>query len=245
MAGELRVTEPARREAHESRIRAMFDAIAPVYDRLNHTLSLGQDIAWRRAAALRARLAEGEVALDVGAGTGDLALALLEASAPGSRVVGLDLSDAMFAIASEKLARRGYAERFRPIRGSVLAIPAPDASFDRVVSAFTMRNVADLPAACREMRRVLRAGGRLVLLELAKPGLPLFAAVYNAYFHGVLPRLAALLGGDPAAYAYLPRSLAPFPDPPAFAGILEDAGFRDVRYAMLALGIAAIHEGAA
>lgn len=223
----------------------MFDAIAPAYDRLNHTLSFGQDVSWRAVAARRARLAEGEVALDVGCGTGDLALALLRLSAPTSRVVGLDLSDAMFAIARGKLGRHGFAERFTAVRGSALAIPVPDASFARVVSAFTLRNVADLPAACREMRRVLRRGGRVVLLELSKPTLPLFGALYRAYFNLVLPRLAALLGGEPTAYAYLPRSLAPFPEPPALAAILRDAGFSDVRYTPLTLGVAHIHEGAA
>lgn len=240
--GEVGV--PGRR-AHEATIGAMFDAIAPAYDRLNRTLSFGQDLLWRKAAAVRARLDEGELALDVGTGTGDLAFALLAASAPSSRVVGLDLSDAMFAIARAKAARRGLAERFRAIRGSALDIPAPAGAFERVVSAFTLRNVADLSQALHEMRRVLRPGGRAVLLELSKPRDGVLARVYLAYFYGALPRLAALLGGDPAAYAYLPRSLTPFPDAAALADLLRGAGFREVRYARLSLGVAAIHEGLA
>lgn len=229
--------------AHETRIRAMFDAIAPDYDRLNRSLSFAQDVLWRLAAARRARLEEGESALDVGTGTGDLALTLLRRSAPTSRVVGLDLSDAMFALAVEKARRAGLAQRFAVVQGSVLDVPAPEASFDRVVSAFTLRNVADLEGAFAEMRRVLRPGGRVVLLELSKPRPGQFARLYRAYFGGALPRLAALLGGDAEAYEYLPRSLEPFLDVDALARLLQRCGFREVRYTRLTFGIATIHEG--
>lgn len=239
---EVRARDDAR--AHESRIRAMFDAIAGDYDRLNRSLSFGQDVLWRIATARRARLGAGEVALDVGTGTGDLAFALLSRSHPTSRVVGLDLASGMFPRALAKAASRGLADRFRVVQGSALEIPAPDASFDRVVSAFTLRNVADLDAAFAEIRRALRPGGRAVLLELSKPRPGVFATVYRAYFYEVLPRAAALLGGEPAAYAYLPRSLTPFPDADALAARLSAAGFRDVRYTRLTFGVAAIHEGA-
>src|SRR5919204_19414 len=133
----------SRIRAHETRIRGMFDAIAPDYDRLNHSLSLGQDVLWRIAAARRARLAAGEVALDVGTGTGDLALALLERSDPSSRVVGLDLASAMFERSFAKAYRRGLGERFAVIQGSALDVPASDGSFDRVISGFTLRNLAE------------------------------------------------------------------------------------------------------
>ena len=231
-----------RVQEHETRIRRMFDAIAPGYDRLNHTLSFGQDLLWRIAAARRARLGPGEVALDVGTGTGDLALALLKRSDATSRVVGLDLAREMFALALAKAARRGLRGRFDVVQGSALDIPAPDASFDRVVSAFTLRNVADLSLAFAEMRRVLRPGGRVVLLELSKPRDGTFARVYRTYLYGVLPRAASLLGGDPAAYAYLPDSLTPFPDADGLARALQAGGLRDVRYTRLTFGIAAIHE---
>lgn len=232
-------------ERGEPRIRAMFDTIAPSYDRLNRILSFGMDVLWRRVAARRARLDAGEVALDVGCGTADLALALLAASAPSARVVGLDLSSAMFALAREKALRAGAGARLTLVQGSVARIPAPDRSYDRVVSAFTVRNLADLAGACGEMRRVLKPGGRCVILELARPTAPLFARVYRGYFNRAVPRIAALFGGDPAAYAYLPRSLEPFPRPRAFGEVLQRAGFRGVRFATLTLGIATIHEGAA
>ena len=233
----------SRIRAHETRIRGMFDAIAPDYDRLNHSLSLGQDVLWRITAARRARLAAGEVALDVGTGTGDLALALLERSDPSSRVVGLDLASAMFERSFAKAHRLGLGERFAVIQGSALDVPASDGSFDRVISGFTLRNVADLDRVLGEMRRVLRPGGRAVLLELSKPPRGMFARLYRAYFYGLLPRAASLLGGDPAAYAYLPDSLTPFPDAPALARAMQRAGFRRVRYTLLTLGAAAIHEG--
>lgn len=234
------VTERVR--AHESRIRAMFDRIAPEYDRLNRSLSFGQDLLWRLAAARRARLVAGQLALDVGAGTGDLGLTLLRLSAPASRVVGLDLSTAMFALAREKAARAGLSSRLALVQGSVLDLPARDASFDRVVSAFTLRNVADLSGAFAQMRRVLRPGGRLVLLELSRPRPALFARLYRAYFYDALPRIASLLGGDPGAYAYLPSSLTRFPDVDELGALLQNVGFGGVRYTRLSFGIATIHE---
>lgn len=221
----------------------MFDHIAPDYDRLNHSLSLGQDLLWRLAAARRARLVSGEVAMDVGVGTGDLAIALLRGSAPDSRAVGVDLSTAMFARAREKVARAGLTSRVALVQGSVLQLPSPDAAFDRVVSGFTLRNVADLSRAVAEMHRVLRPGGRAVLLELSRPRPAPFARAYRAYFYGVLPRIAAFLGGDPGAYTYLPGSLTRFPDVDELGALLQNAGFRAVSYTRLSLGIATIHEG--
>ena len=229
-------------EGHESRVRAMFDAIAGDYDRLNRSLSFGQDLLWRLAAARRARLEDGEIALDIGTGTGDLAFTLLRMSAPSSRVVGLDVSASMLDLAVWKASRAGLSERFSVIQGTALDVPAPDRSFDRVVSAFTLRNVADLSRTFAEMRRVLRYGGRAVLLELSRPRTGPFARVYRAYFYSMLPRLATLLGGDPAAYTYLPDSLTPFPDVDALAALLQDAGFREVRYTRLTFGVATIHE---
>ncbi|OLC54986.1 MAG: hypothetical protein AUH85_10445, partial [Chloroflexi bacterium 13_1_40CM_4_68_4] len=151
--------------------------------------------------------------------------------------------DAMFGRARRKAARAGLAARFQVIHGSVLGIPAPEATFDRVVSAFALRNVADLPRAFDEMRRVLRPGGRATLLELSRPRPGAFARLYRAYLYELLPRLAALLGGEPGAYAYLPDSLTPFPEVEALARLMRGAGFREVRYTRLTRGIATIHEG--
>lgn len=228
---------------HDRAVAEMFDAIAPRYDRLNRILSFGTDRSWRHRAVALARLGPDDVAVDVGSGTGDLALSLLRASHRSSRVIGADLAPRMLEIARSRVGP--LARRYRAVIANAESLPFPDASVDRVVSAFTLRNIGDLPRALREMRRVLRPGGRAVLLELSHPAHPLFARIYRSYFELLLPRLAALLGGDPEAYRYLPRSLRPFPDPDHLASLIREAGFRDVRYERLTLGIAAIHVASA
>jgi demethylmenaquinone methyltransferase/2-methoxy-6-polyprenyl-1,4-benzoquinol methylase len=228
---------------HDRRIAEMFDLIAPRYDRLNRVLSFGTDLAWRARAVELARLGPSERAVDVGAGTGDLAYGLLVASDPSSSVLGLDLSARMLEISRRRLDRAGLGSRYGALIGNAEALPLSDASLDRVVSAFTLRNIGDLPRALAEMRRVIRPGGRAVLLELSHPPNPLFRLLYRLYFEQVAPPLATLLGGDRQAYRYLPRSLRPFPRADALASMLRDAGFANVRYERLTLGIAAIHVG--
>ncbi|HEX9435827.1 MAG TPA: bifunctional demethylmenaquinone methyltransferase/2-methoxy-6-polyprenyl-1,4-benzoquinol methylase UbiE [Candidatus Limnocylindria bacterium] len=228
---------------HDRDIAAMFDRIAPRYDRLNRILSFGTDVAWRRRAIALARLGPRERGLDIGAGTGDLTIGLLRASDPTSAVVALDLAPRMLGIARDRLVATGLSPRAVAAVGNAESIPLPDGSVDRIVSGFTLRNVGDLPRALREMRRVLRPGGRVVLLELSHPPNAAFAAVYRWYFEAVAPKVAAVLGGDPAAYRYLPRSLRPFPRAEALARMIGDAGFADVRFELLTLGIAAIHVG--
>lgn len=218
---------------HDHRIGAMFDRISPRYDLLNRVLSFGTDRGWRRRAVALARLGEHGRAIDIGAGTGDLTFALERASAAGAIVVAVDLSPRMLALA----ARRG------PVRAVVATaerLPFPDRSLDAIITGFTVRNVGDLGRALLEMRRVLRPGGRLVILELSHPPAP-FRWVYRLYFERVAPWIAVLLGGDREAYRYLPRSLRAFPGATALAAIVAGAGFADVRVERLSLGIAAIH----
>ena len=219
---------------HDRAIAAMFDEIAERYDLLNRVLSLGTDIGWRRRAIVRAALADAAVVLDVGAGTGDLSLA---AAGRARRVVALDLSAGMLAV----LRRRAGPRAIDAVVGSAEALPLPDASIDRVISGFTLRNVGRLPAALAEFRRVLRPGGRAVVLELSHPPGRLFARLYALYFERVLPVVATALGGDREAYRYLPRSVRPFPHAERLALLLAEAGFRRVTYERLAFGIAAIH----
>ena len=225
------------RSDHDREIAEMFDRIAPRYDRLNRVLSFGTDVGWRRRAVALARLGPGERAIDLGAGTGDLALGLLRASDPSSRVVAVDLSPGMLRIASRRL--RG--PRYAAVVGNAERLPFPEASVDRVISGFTLRNIGDLRRALAEMRRVLRPGGFAVLLELSHPPQPLFARVYRWYFGVLAPRIASALGGDPDAYRYLPRSLRPFPGAEGLAATIREAGFDDVRFERLTGGIAAIH----
>ncbi len=232
------------RSEHDRRIAEMFDLVAPRYDSLNRLLSLGRDIGWRRRATVLAHLGAGELALDVGVGTGDLAFGLLDASDASARVIGVDLSPAMLAALRRRAAARGE-DHFAPVLATAEALPFPDASLDRVVAGFAVRNFGDLLGGLREMRRVLRAGGRAVILELSTPPNALIGAGYRLYFHRLSPLIAALLGGDAAAYRYLPRSVAAFPGADGLAERMRDAGFARVRYERLSFGIAAIHVGEA
>ncbi len=215
----------------------MFDRIAARYDFLNRVMSFGTDVGWRKRALALAGIERGHAVLDIGAGTGDLSLA---AAAMGARVVAVDLSAGMLAV----LARRAQARRrsvIQPLVGNAEALPLADRSIDRIVTGFTVRNVGDLPRAFAELRRVLRPGGRVVILELSHPGSRAFARLYSFYFERIVPAVAALLGGDRDAYRYLPRSLQPFPGPERLAALLKDAGFDSVRFERLTFGIAAIH----
>ena len=215
----------------------MFDRIAARYDFLNRVLSFGTDIGWRRLALARAGIEPGQLVLDVGAGTGDLSFA---ASAKGARVLAVDLSAGMLGVLARR-ATPAQRDRVQPLVGNAQALPLPDRSVDRIVSGFTVRNVASLPRAFAEFRRVLRPGGRAVLLELSHPESAAFARLYSFYFDRVAPAIAALLGGDRDAYRYLPRSLRRFPEPERLAEMLREAGFENVRFERLTLGIAAIH----
>jgi demethylmenaquinone methyltransferase/2-methoxy-6-polyprenyl-1,4-benzoquinol methylase len=224
-------------DAHDREIATMFDRIAARYDFLNRVLSFGTDSGWRRRAIAQADIRPGMAVLDIGAGTGDLSFA---AAALGAQVVAIDVSPGMLAV----LARRtsdAQRERIRPLIGSAESLPLPDGSVDRIVTGFTVRNVGDLGRAFAEFRRVLRPGGRAVMLELSHPPSAAFARLYSFYFDRVAPAVAALLGGDREAYRYLPRSLRPFPEPERLAAMLRDAGFTNVTYERLTLGVASIH----
>jgi demethylmenaquinone methyltransferase / 2-methoxy-6-polyprenyl-1,4-benzoquinol methylase len=232
------------RSDHDRRIADMFDRVAPRYDRLNRVLSAGRDIGWRRRAVALARLDAHQLALDLGVGTGDLAFGLIAASDTSARIIGVDLSPVML----EAFRRRVDARRERrlmPLLATAERLPFADASLDRVVAGFAVRNFGDLALGLRETRRVLRAGGRAVVLELSTPPNRLVGTVYRIYFHRIAPLIAALLGGDAAAYRYLPRSVAAFPDAEGLAQHMREAGFARVRYERLSFGIAAIHVGEA
>ena len=229
----------SREQARE--IAAMFDAVAPRYDFLNRVLSLRRDVGWRKRAVALARLGPDEVALDVGVGTGDLAFELLAASAASSRVVGVDLSERMLELVRARASATAFGSRFEAHAADAQALPFEDASFDRVIAGFTVRNFGDLGAGLREMRRVLRHGGRAVILEFSHPPSPLIRALYRLYLHRVTPRLAALFGGYVDAYRYLPRSIDAFPGADGLAERLRAVGFASVRFERLMFGATAIH----
>ncbi|MFV1960132.1 MAG: bifunctional demethylmenaquinone methyltransferase/2-methoxy-6-polyprenyl-1,4-benzoquinol methylase UbiE [Planctomycetota bacterium] len=227
-----------RDEAHQkrpSRIAGMFDRIAPTYDFLNHLLSANVDRAWRRRAVDLLALEGAERVLDVCTGTGDLAVALLEGGA--GRVEGCDFAPAMI-----DLARKKAGDRVRFRVADALALPYGDGAFDVVTVAFGVRNFHDLDRGLGEMARVVRPGGRLLVLEFSRPTSPVVRGLYETYAMLVLPLIGSVVsGGGENAYAYLPRSVRAFPGPRELAGRLRGAGFRTVRIHRLTGGIAALH----
>jgi len=215
-------------------VRTMFDRIAPVYDAMNRVMTAGLDLRWRRLAAAAA-VRPGDRVLDAACGTGDLAIAALEAGA--GDVVGVDFSERMLERARRKDARIAW------VHADMLALPFADGAFDAATVGFGVRNVADLEAALRELRRVLRRGGRLAILEITQPRGAL-RPFFSLWFDRVVPLLGRVLPGG-AAYTYLPASVKRFPDAERLAELLRDAGFGDVRFRLLGGSIVALHTGAA
>ena len=199
---------PGRLPAAE--VRAMFDRIAPRYDLLNRAMTAGLDGRWRRAAAAAADLAAGDRALDCCTGTGDLALELAPRVTRLGRVVGLDFAEEMLGRARAKAEARGLPVEF--VQGDALALPFDDGSFDAATVAFGVRNVSDLDGGLAEMARVVRPGGRVVILEITTPRR--LRRFYEVWFDRVVPRLGRVLGRDGAAYSYLPASVRRFPERP-------------------------------
>jgi demethylmenaquinone methyltransferase/2-methoxy-6-polyprenyl-1,4-benzoquinol methylase len=230
--GAAVTVETGRLDAPE--VRTMFDRIAPVYDLMNRVMTAGLDQRWRRET-VKAVVRPGDRVLDGCCGTGDLAVAAVNAGA--GEVVGLDFSPRMLERA------RAKQESVAWIEGDLLALPFPDASFDAATVGFGVRNVADLPAALVELRRVLRSDGRLGILEITTPTGAL-APFYRLWFDHVVPLLGKVLKGG-AAYTYLPASVRRFPGPEELAGLLRAAGFGDVAYRTFAGGIVALHTGVA
>jgi demethylmenaquinone methyltransferase/2-methoxy-6-polyprenyl-1,4-benzoquinol methylase len=232
-------TDPRSGRLPAGEVRAMFDRIAPRYDLLNRVMTAGLDGRWRESAAAAADLAAGDAALDVCTGTGDLAFALARRVTPSGRVVGLDFAEAMLAQAREKAGVRGVDARF--VQGDALALPFGDDEFDAATVAFGIRNVADLDAGLAEMARVVRPGGRVVILEITAPRR--LRWFYDLWFDRLVPLLGRLLGRDGDAYSYLPASVKRFPEAPALAARMAAAGLRDVRWQRFAGGIVALHYG--
>jgi demethylmenaquinone methyltransferase / 2-methoxy-6-polyprenyl-1,4-benzoquinol methylase len=214
-------------------VRRMFDRIAPVYDAMNRTMTAGLDRRWRRLTA-EAVVRSGDRVLDACCGTGDLAVAAARA---GGRVTGLDFSERMLERARRKAPELVW------VRGDLLALPFADGAFDAATVGFGVRNVDDLERSLAELRRVVRPGGRLGILEITRPHGPL-ALFYRAWFDGVVPLIGKLVPGG-SAYTYLPASVRRFPGPEELAGLMRGAGFTDVTYRLLAGGIVALHVGTA
>ena len=236
--GARPAAEHCETEAAEH-VRELFGSIAPTYDRLNHLLSFGLDRRWwrRTAGTFREILAQPEArVLDICCGTGDLTAALLaQRPANAEPVTGLDFSPEMLRLAEHKFA----GANFRWVEGDAMALPFPDNSFDLVTSAFGFRNLRNYAAGLAEIHRVLRPGGRIGILECNQPD-GLNGALYNLYFHRVLPVVGGWISGERAAYEYLPASVRRFPRPPRMLNLMQEAGFANCAwdgYLMRAAGL--------
>ena len=219
----------------------MFSTIAPTYDLLNRLLSCGVDASWRRA--LVAYLPRGPSrVLDLACGTGDVSIAAAQRREQ-ARVFGADFSLGMLRGAPPKLARQRLTRRICLQNASAEDLPYRDAVFDAVTIAFGIRNVVRRDRALAEMCRVLRPGGRALILDFSLPPHPVVRALYGFYFHRVLPFLGGLVSGNFAAYQYLPQSVAGFPPRGEFAAMLRDAGFSRVSYEDFTLGVATLYRG--
>ena len=217
----------------EGQVRAMFDRIAGPYDLMNSVMTAGLHHRWRERAADLARVGPGSRALDVATGTGDLAI---ELASRGASVVGSDFSEGMLDVARRKAPGLTWEQ------GNALALPYEDATFDAATVGFGARNFSDLQQGLREMARVVRPGGRVVVLEITTPQKPPLSTFFSLWFDRIVPLLGTL-ASEPEAYPYLPSSGKRFPAPEALAGELAAAGLTDVRWILTAGGIIALHAG--
>jgi demethylmenaquinone methyltransferase/2-methoxy-6-polyprenyl-1,4-benzoquinol methylase len=223
-------------------VRTMFDRIAGVYDLMNTAMTAGMHHRWRQRAGELTELRPGDAALDVCCGTGDLALELSGRVGSEGTVVGCDFSERMLDLAGRKASDRGAANvRFE--WADALELPYADGSFDAATVGFGARNLSDLDRGLAELARVLRPGGRLVILEITQPQRPPLSAFFSLWFDRLVPLLGTL-AGDRSAYTYLPESVKRFPSPHGLAERMDEAGFGRIRYFVLAGGIITIHAGA-
>jgi demethylmenaquinone methyltransferase/2-methoxy-6-polyprenyl-1,4-benzoquinol methylase len=221
--------------------RTMFDRIAKFYDGTNRLLTFGLDGRWRRKAVSRLALMLGSTYLDVGCGTGDMALEIVK-QAPGSHVVGIDPSEGMLEIGRAKVHAAGLDHAIELQRGDVLDLAFGDGSFDGAITAFCIRNVTDRLRGLQEIRRVVRPGGLVIILELTEPMGTIMRPLFRVYGKVVMPAVTAVMSSK-SAYRYLTDSMADFPDPGEILGLLQEAGYINRKYGHMTGGIVTLFEG--
>ena len=225
------------------RVRAVFDSVADNYDIMNDLMSAGVHRLWKRFTLGQTGLRPGQHALDVAGGTGDIAAGMARQVDASGLVVLSDINEAMLRVGRDRLLDKGLLHNVRFALADAECLPFADESFDCVTIAFGLRNVTDKPAALASMRRVLRPGGRLLVLEFSRPTAPGLKPAYDAYSFTVLPWLGAKIAKDPDSYRYLAESIRRFPDQATLLGMMRDAGFEDSQYNNLSGGIVALHKG--
>jgi demethylmenaquinone methyltransferase/2-methoxy-6-polyprenyl-1,4-benzoquinol methylase len=224
-------------------VRAVFDSVANKYDLMNDLMSAGVHRLWKRYTLSQTGLRPGQTALDVAGGTGDIAAGMARQVGEEGLVVLSDINAAMLEVGRNRLLDRGLLHNVRFSLANAECLPFEDGSFDCVTIAFGLRNVTDKPAALASMRRVLRPGGRLLVLEFSKPVVPGLKPVYDVYSFSVLPWLGKRIAGDSDSYQYLAESIRRFPDQETLCGMMREAGLEDCRYHNLSGGIVALHKG--
>jgi len=232
---------PAAEKAQ--RVRAVFDSVADKYDLMNDLMSAGVHRLWKRYTLSQTGLRPGQAALDVAGGTGDIAAGMAKQVGANGLVVLSDINAAMLEVGRNRLLDRGLMHNVRFSLANAECLPFEDESFDCVTIAFGLRNVTDKPAALASMHRVLRPGGRLLVLEFSKPVVPGLKPVYDVYSFSVLPWLGKRIAGDADSYQYLAESIRRFPDQETLCNMMREAGLDDCRYHNLSGGIVALHKG--
>ncbi|MBQ3175759.1 MAG: bifunctional demethylmenaquinone methyltransferase/2-methoxy-6-polyprenyl-1,4-benzoquinol methylase UbiE [Bacteroidales bacterium] len=228
--------------AKKENIRSLFDNIAPDYDKLNHILSLNIDKGWRKKAVREIADVQQRVqVLDVACGTGDFTIEIARNVAEGSKIIGIDLSEGMMKVGREKIAASGVDALLE--YGDCEALDYPENNFDRISVGFGVRNFEHLDLGLKEMCRVLKPGGKLVILELSVPSNPIIRWCYKLYFLNILPMIGGMVSGNRGAYEYLPASVLNFPAPDKFIPMMREAGFSEVRHRALTLGVCRMYIG--
>jgi demethylmenaquinone methyltransferase/2-methoxy-6-polyprenyl-1,4-benzoquinol methylase len=230
-------------EEKTARVRSVFDSVAARYDLMNDLMSGGLHRLWKRFALSQTGLRPGQRALDVASGTGDFGAGLARQVGREGLAVLTDINREMLSRGRDRLIDRGLAVQVAFVIANAECLPFPDRSFDCVTIGFGLRNVTDKAAALASMRRVLRPGGRLLVLEFSKPTVDALRPAYDAYSFKILPRLGELVAGDAASYRYLAESIRMHPDQETLAAMMREAGFDEARWHNLAGGIVALHVG--
>jgi len=226
----------------KEQVADMFNNISKTYDFLNHFMSLGIDIIWRKKAINELKNDKPQLILDVATGTGDFAFEALSILKP-KRIIGVDISRGMLDIAEQKIAKRKLSDKFSVKLGDSEKLPFGADEFDAVTVAYGVRNFENLETGLADIHRVLRPGGKAVVLEFSKPKVFPIKQLYKFYFNYVTPGIGKLFSKDARAYSYLPESVAAFPDGSAFTGLMDKAGFKNTKCRPLAFGICSIYTG--
>ncbi|MBP3614806.1 MAG: bifunctional demethylmenaquinone methyltransferase/2-methoxy-6-polyprenyl-1,4-benzoquinol methylase UbiE [Bacteroidaceae bacterium] len=228
--------------AKKENIKRLFDNIAPNYDKLNHILSLNIDKGWRKKAVREIVDSDSPLkVLDVACGTGDFTIEIARKAATGSSVTGIDLSEGMMAVGRDKIKAAGVDAALE--YGDCEALKYADDTFDRISVGFGVRNFEHLAIGLREMCRVLKPAGKLVILELSVPSNPIIRWCYKLYFLNILPAIGGMVSGNRGAYEYLPASVLHFPAPDKFIPMLREAGFAEVKHKALTFGVCRMYVG--